>query len=284
MCWRIKKVSLWSCLTPCLTSCVILPAARHRRPKRQRSGTSQTGQGQPAARQKTGQTSSAASRQGNSAPQAWPHHQQDGHAQPQQWREQQQHQQQQQADVQSTAGWQQVRRQLLSWHQFGRQTPRRRLQQLAAQTESGSNQQAAVGQAMEAPQNVAMLTAIPPTPCKAPLADLINSLSLANKVHSQQRICTSLYDAMCCVSGLNFQMARHAAGHSAWAMTAQSRGTVLKKMDCAAADSWQRIYLQVDYARMHGYELHFSVSNIEANATVRTSRRLFSSCPSVAPS
>lgn len=25
---------------------------------------------------------------------------------------------------------------------------------------------------------------------------------------------------------------------------------------------------QVDYARMHGYELHFSASNIEANATV----------------
>ena len=37
--------------------------------------------------------------------------------------------------------------------------------------------------------NVAMLTAIPPTPCKAPLADLINSLSLVNKVRSQ---CTFL--------------------------------------------------------------------------------------------
>lgn len=29
------------------------------------------------------------------------------------------------------------------------------------------------------------------------------------------------------------------------------------------------VVLQVDYARMHGYELHFSASNIEANATVR---------------
>lgn len=32
--------------------------------------------------------------------------------------------------------------------------------------------------------NVAMLTAIPPMPCKAPLADLINSLSLVNKVRT----------------------------------------------------------------------------------------------------
>lgn len=32
------------------------------------------------------------------------------------------------------------------------------------------------------PPNVALLTAVPPSPCKAPLADMLNSLSLANKV------------------------------------------------------------------------------------------------------
>jgi len=54
------------------------------------------------------------------------------------------------------------------------------------------------------PPNVALLTAVPPSPCKAPLADMLNSLSLANKVQ---------------------------------------------------------------YARIHGYELHCSTTNIEKNAT-----------------
>lgn len=145
------------------------------------------------------------------------------HEQQLQWLEQLNEQQpqprMQHAEDQSSAAssqperWQQVRRRLSCWRWGPWQHLRRRLQQDRPRQRGGTAAQhsTAADGADSATikvdgmhRNVAMLTAIPPTPCKAPLADLINSLSLANKV---------------------------------------------------------------DYARMHGYELHFSASNIEANAT-----------------
>lgn len=154
----------------------------------------QTRQDKAAARQQTKQTDTAASQQGDSTPRARSQQGQQGQIQ-QVWRDQQQHQLHQQADAQSTAGWQQVRRRLKQQaamqtkSDFNHQAKRVPGQQAAGgsgyQAEGGFGHQAAAGQAAEAPQNVAMLTAIPPTPCKAPLADLINSLSLANKVRFQ---------------------------------------------------------------------------------------------------
>jgi hypothetical protein len=55
--------------------------------------------------------------------------------------------------------------------------------------------------------NVAMLTAIPPTPCKAPLADLVNSLSLVNKV----RTCRNHLQMCCCRPNVYNE-----AGNLAW--------------------------------------------------------------------
>lgn len=54
-----------------------------------------------------------------------------------------------------------------------------------ASDEAGeADDQAGGGAAGTPPLNVALLTAVPPSPCKAPLADLLNSLSLANKVRA----------------------------------------------------------------------------------------------------
>lgn len=88
---------------------------------------------------------------------------------------------------QQQASWQQRRRlvQLQGQHQQQRGStwrPRSRRRQLQQRARQLLRQQSHNGAAADARPNVAMLTAVPPTPCKAPLADLINSLSLANKV------------------------------------------------------------------------------------------------------
>lgn len=201
-------------------ACSLLPmlrfwhaAAQASQHMRRRSQVPGAHQGSTASDQLQQGSQSRAAGQGASAQHVRPHSQQQGerqrqeqfHEQQLQWLEQlneqqpqpQPQSQPQRAEDQSSAAslqperWQQVRRRLSAWHWGPWQHPRRRLQQerpqqpdgTAAQhsTEAEGPDDAAV-QAGGMHRNVAMLTAIPPTPCKAPLADLINSLSLANKV------------------------------------------------------------------------------------------------------
>ncbi len=75
-----------------------------------------------------------------------------------------------------------------------RQLPQRQAQSRVLAEAAGARDEAGEADDMAGggadgtpPFNVALLTAVPPSPCKAPLADLFNSLSLANKVRAPAR-------------------------------------------------------------------------------------------------
>lgn len=75
-----------------------------------------------------------------------------------------------------------------------RQLPQRQAQSRVLAEAAGARDEAGEADDMagggadgKPPFNVALLTAVPPSPCKAPLADLLNSLSLANKVRAPAR-------------------------------------------------------------------------------------------------